>query len=100
VVSDLVRSRPIWFGGEDRSEKSMGEFYAWLGPKKSSRIRLAVMDMWKPFRLVTAAHAPQAAILFDKFHVMRHLGEALDEVRKSDKRATRGVQEWNGRPKP
>ena len=45
VVSDLVRRRAIWFGGEDRSEKSMGEFYAWLGPKKSSRIRLAVMDM-------------------------------------------------------
>src|SRR5262249_16887875 len=59
-------------------------FYARLGKKKSSRIRLAVMDMWKPFRLATAAHAPQAAILFDKFHVMRHLGEALDQVRKSE----------------
>jgi len=31
--------------------------------------------MLKPFRLATAAHALQAAILFDKFHVMRHLGE-------------------------
>jgi hypothetical protein len=29
----------------------MSQFYAWLGKKKSSRIRLAVMDMWKPFRL-------------------------------------------------
>ena len=28
--------------------------------------------------------APQAAILFDKFHIMRHLGEALDKVRKSE----------------
>ena len=25
------------------------------------------MDMWKPFRLATTAHAPQVAILFDKF---------------------------------
>ena len=74
VVSDLIRGRPIWFGGEDRSEASMGGFYAWLGERKSSRIRLAVMDMWKPFRLATQAHAPQAAILFDKFHIMRHLG--------------------------
>jgi transposase len=84
VVSDLLRGRPIWFGGKDRSEASMSEFYAWLGKKKSARIRLAVMDMWKPFRMATAAHAPQAAILFDKFHVMRHLGEALDHVRKSE----------------
>ena len=29
-------------------------------------------------------HAPQAAILFDKFHIMRHLGEALDKVRKAE----------------
>src|SRR6202047_2043808 len=84
VVSDLVRRRPIWFGGTDRSEASMGQFYAWLGARKNRAIRLAVMDMWKPFRNATAAHAPQAAILFDKFHVMRHLGEALDYVRKSE----------------
>jgi len=84
VVSDLVRARPIWFGGEDRSEKSMAMFFEQLGQKKSRGIRLAVMDMWKPFRNATNEHAPQAAILFDKFHVMRHLGEALDKVRKAE----------------
>lgn len=40
--------------------------------------------MWKPFRNATTAAAPQAAILFDKFHVMRHLGEAVDRVRKAE----------------
>jgi len=84
VVSDLIRRRAIWFGGEDRSELSMSQFYAWLGERKSRGIRLAVMDMWKPFRNATNAHAPQAAVLFDKFHIMRHLGEALDKVRKSE----------------
>jgi transposase len=86
IVSDLLRRRPIWFGGQDRSEQSMDEFYKWLGPKKIKKIRLAVMDMWKAFRKSTlkAEHAPQAAILFDKFHVLRHLGEALDKVRKSE----------------
>jgi transposase len=84
VVSDLIRERPIWFGGEDRSEASMDQFYDWLGKKKSHGIHLAVMDMWKPFRNATNARAPQAAILFDKFHILRHLGEALDQVRKSE----------------
>src|SRR6202040_2374403 len=83
VVSDLIRLRPIWFGGQDRSEASMAQFYQWLG-NKSGRVRLAVMDMWKPFRNATNAAAPQAAILFDKFHIMRHLGEALDQVRKQE----------------
>lgn len=84
VVSDLDRKRPIWFGGQDRSEASMSQFYQWLGEKKSRRISLALMDMWKPFRNAAQAHAPQAAILFDKFHVMRHLSEALDAVRKAE----------------
>jgi transposase len=84
VVSDLVRHRPIWFGGTDRSEAAMAQFYDWLGKKKSQRIRLAVMDMWKPFRNVAHECAPQAAILFDKFHVLRHLNEALDHVRKKE----------------
>ncbi|MSP80800.1 MAG: hypothetical protein EXR02_07005 [Rhodospirillales bacterium] len=42
------------------------------------------MDMWKPFRNTTRERAPQAAVLFDKFHIMRHLGEALDKVRKTE----------------
>jgi len=84
VVSDLLRQRPIWFGGEDRSEASMDLFFKELGPKKSGKIRLAVMDMWKAFENSTQRHAPQAAILYDKFHVMRHLNDALDKVRKSE----------------
>ena len=84
VVSDLERSRPIWFGGEDRSEASLDMFYEWLGPKRSARIELAVMDMWKAFTKSTRKNAPQSAILYDKFHVMRHLGTALDKVRKTE----------------
>jgi transposase len=90
VVSDLMRKRAIWFGGDDRSEASMAQFYAWLGLKKSSKIQLIVMDMWKPFRNVAKDKAPQAAILFDKFHIMRHLGEALDKVRKAEYARLRG----------
>jgi transposase len=86
VVSDLERRRPIWFGGKDRSEASMDEFFAWLGPKKCRKIRLAVMDMWKAFRKSTLkeGHAPQARIIYDKFHVLKHLGAAMDEVRKQE----------------
>jgi transposase len=50
------------------------------------------MDMWKPFRLSTAHHAPQARILFDKFHILRHLGDALDQVRKSEYARVSGRQ--------
>jgi transposase len=86
IVSDLLRGRPIWLGGQDRSEASLDEFFAWLGPKKCRKIRLAVMDMWKAFRKSTLkeGHAPKARIIYDKFHVLKHLGSAMDEVRKQE----------------
>jgi transposase len=89
VVSDLERRRPIWFGGKDRSEDSFAEFFVWLNQhteQGAAGIEVAVMDMWKPFAKGLKRHAPQAAIVYDKFHVMRHLGDALDRVRKDEYR--------------
>jgi len=84
VVSDLEHKRAIWFGGAGRSEADMDQFYAFLGKTNAAKLHLTVMDMWLPFRKSTQAQAPNAAILFDKFHVLRHLGDALDQVRKSE----------------
>ncbi len=86
VVTDLERGRAIWFGGKDRSEASLDEFFVWLGPEKSGKIRLAVMDMWKAFRNSTLkeGNAPQAAILYDKFHIVAHLNKAIDKVRRQE----------------
>jgi transposase len=84
VVSDLRRRRPIWFGGKDRSCESLDLFYQWLGSRKSAKIELVVMDMWRAFEKSTRKNVPKAAILYDKFHVIRHLGEALDKIRKHE----------------
>ena len=89
VVSDLERLRPIWFGGQDLSEESMDQFFTDLVSKKCRKIRLAVMDLWKPFRHSTRRFAPQAAILFDKFQCIaatrRGLGSgAQKRIRPSD----------------
>jgi len=90
VVSDLDRHRPIWVGGEGRKEADIDQFFAALGQAKSARIQLAVMDMWRAFRNSVSRHAPQARIVFDKFHIMRHLGEALDDVRRAEYRRLKG----------
>lgn len=84
MVSDLERRQPLWFGGVDRTEESLAMFYDFLGEPATRAIRLAVMDMWTAFRNTTAARAPQAAILYDKFHVLRHLNDAMDRVRKAE----------------
>jgi transposase len=84
VVSDLERGRPIWVGGTGRTEADLDRFFLALGPQKAARIRLTVMDMWKAFRNSVQTHAPQAQILFDKFHILRHLADAMDQVRRAE----------------
>ena len=84
VVSDLDLSRPIWVGGRGRTEADLDAFFTALGAKKSAAIKIAAMDMWRPFRNSLAKNAPNAQVVFDKFHIMRHLGDALDEVRRSE----------------
>ena len=90
VVSDLDRRRPIWVGGKGRTEADFDLFFATLGANKTARIQLAAMDMWRPFRTSLARNAPQARVIFDKFHIMRHLGDALDEVRRREYRRLTG----------
>ena len=48
--------------------------------KKSARIKLAAMDMWKPFRNSVIHNAPNARVIFDKFHIMRHLSKAVPSI--------------------
>lgn len=84
VVSDLDRGRPIWVGGQGRTEADLDLFFAALGKEKSAAIKLAAMDMWKPFRNSVTKNAPNVRIIFDKFHIMRHLGDALDKVRRNE----------------
>jgi transposase len=90
VVSDLDRGRPIWVGGKGRTEADFDLFFSVLGAKKTARIQLAAMDMWKPFRNSLKRNAPQARVIFDKFHIMRHLSDALDEIRRSEYRRLAG----------
>jgi len=84
VVADLDQHRPIWIGGNGRKEEDLDLFFNEIGLNTAKGIKLAVMDMWKPFRNATKHHAPDAQLVFDKFHVLQHLSFALDEVRRSE----------------
>lgn len=84
VVADLDQRRPIWLGGQGRTEEDLQSFFDQMGPERCQGIELAVMDMWKAFRNATLKNAPGAQIVYDKFHVMRHLSDALDQVRRNE----------------
>lgn len=84
VVSNLESVEPVWFG-QDRKEETIDEFFARkLSARQRKGIRAVCVDMWKAFTNSVQRHAPQARIVYDKFHVMQHANRAVDEVRRAE----------------
>lgn len=58
--------------------------------------------MWEPFPLSLQEHVPHARLVYDKFQVPRHAGEAVDETRRAEffrqGRAARSVAIIDGVP--
>ena len=84
VVSDLETGEPLWVGRERRRE-TLDQFFAEaLPPARRRAVRAVCVDMWEPFRRSLQAHVPHAKIVYDKFHVLRHASDALDETRRAE----------------
>ncbi|MGE3977290.1 MAG: ISL3 family transposase [Nitrospira sp.] len=73
---------------EDRKQESLDRYYAGLTQEQRDGIEAVAMDMWEPYIQATRAQVPQAdeKIVFDRFHVMGHIGKAVDTVRKQEHR--------------
>jgi len=82
LVYDLERHHLLWVG-DGRTEETLQGFFAWLGRRRSAHLKGVCMDMWRPYLNAVREHAPQAVVAFDRFHLVRHLNEAVDEVRRS-----------------
>jgi len=83
VVYDLERRVLLWVG-EDRTEEAVKKFFTEeMGRRRCATLRVVCMDMWAAYVKLVREHAPQAQILFDRFHIVKHLNEAVDEVRRS-----------------
>ena len=84
VVSNLESGEPLWFGAE-RKKETLDEFFrTQLSGFQRSKLRGACVDMWEPFRLSIEQWAPKCKIVYDKFHIMQHAGNAIDEVRRAE----------------
>lgn len=82
-VYDLARKRLIW-SGAGRKEATLEAFFDYLGAEKTAALEGICCDMWQPYIEVIKARAPQAVLVFDKFHIVRHLMEAVDQVRRDE----------------
>lgn len=90
VVTDQDSSHVLYVADERRQE-SLDGFYEGLGDGQRAAISSVTMDMWKAYINSTRAYVPDAdsKIAFDKFHVAKHLGEAVDKVRRQEHKLLR-----------
>jgi transposase len=84
VGSNLETGEPLWFGKERKKETLDDYFKTQLSRGQRKRIVAACVDMWEPFRLSIEECAPACRIVYDKFHIIQHANDAVDEVRRAE----------------
>ena len=81
VIVEPTRKRVLWVG-RGRGREDVRPFFELLGTARCRRLRAAVMDMNAGYEREVRAHCPNAAIVFDLFHVVAKYGrEVIDRVR-------------------
>ena len=85
IVSDQD-SACVLHVGQDRKKATLTHWYDSLNEEQLASISSVSMDMWPAYINATLEHVPEAAykIAFDKFHVAKYFGEAVDKVRRQE----------------
>jgi transposase len=88
LVNDLKRNRVLYVA-EDREQSSLDGFWSTITAEQRASIEAVALDMWDPYLASLREHLPEAEkkVVFDKFHVAKHLGEAVDRVRRREHKA-------------
>jgi transposase len=80
--------RIVW-AQPGRSKAVLERFFHDLGPERAGRLQAVSVDMNSGWPAVIRAHAPQARICVDPFHVIKLAGEALHALRREEWRRLR-----------
>jgi transposase len=90
LVCDLKQGT-VEYVGEERKEESLATYFAAFEPAQCAGIKAICMDMWQAYINAARAAVPGAddKIVFDRFHIMQHVLNALDRVRRRENKALR-----------
>lgn len=88
LVCDLDRAT-VEYVGEGRREGSLSAYFEAFGVERCAGIEAISLDMWPAFINACRDGVPGAddKMVFDRFHIMRHVVEAVDKVRKQEHKA-------------
>ena len=92
IVCDIERAT-VEYIADDRKQESLDGYFEGLGEEQINGIEAIAMDMWDPYVRSVLTHLPHGEdkIVFDRYHIMSHMGDAVNEVRKREHRELRAV---------
>ena len=85
VVTNIDNSRVIAVM-DGRTEESLSDYLGSLDQAQRTAIAVAAIDMWPAYINAVKHHLPNANISFGRFHIAKHLGDAVNAVRKDEPR--------------
>jgi transposase len=68
----------------DRTQAAAESLWSTLSQPQRTQVEAVALDMWEPFMEAARVQVPQADLVHDKFHVAKHLNEAVDQVRRAE----------------
>jgi transposase len=83
LLTDLSGARVLEVS-EGRDQAGADRLWEALPAEQAAQVEAAAIDMWPAYAAAVATHAPQAEIVHDRFHVSKHLNEAVDQVRRQE----------------
>ena len=75
--------RLLWIG-QDRTCATIRGFFEWLGEERCACVRYVCSDMWKPYLRTIRKYASNALNILDRFHIAKHLNDAVDQTRRQE----------------
>ncbi len=91
VVTNHETGQMIW-AAKGKSAEVLDGLFDLLGPERCARIRLVSIDMSAAFEKAVRDRLPNAEVVFDRFHVVQLLGNAIDQVRRDEMRKATGEE--------
>jgi transposase len=83
VVCDLDDGRVLHIA-DGRGSDALFQCFAAMTPEQRDAVEAVAMDMHQPYVLATKSAVPDATIVFDKFHIAKLAGDAVDQVRRQE----------------
>jgi transposase len=81
ALSNLETGSVITVLADRKKETLEAHFATWTKQQREAVTEVA-MDLWEPYAQAVAAYLPHAAIVADRFHVMKHLNDQVSAARR------------------